>query len=184
MKMIWGSRLHSALSASGLGAAWLLMKAEGGLFDKAVRWARAALLPMAAGLLLVSIATPLVSDSIADRWFAMPNAIGLLPLPLSCLLIFIGMGWLLGKPGYLKSGYAWLLFAGLVVICIMMTLGLAYSIFPDIILNRMTIWQAAAATSSLKFILVGIVLTVPMILGHTVYVYRVFHGKAVQLTYD
>jgi cytochrome d ubiquinol oxidase subunit II len=167
-----------------LGAAWLLMKTTDELFDQAVRWARTALLPMGIGLLLVSIATPLVSKVIADKWFVLPNAIGLLPLPLSCVLVFLGMVWLLNKPRYMKNGYAWLVFAGLAVICVMATLGLAYSIFPDIIIGRMDIWSAAAATNSLLFILAGVVITLPLIVAYTVYVYRVFHGKATELTYD
>jgi cytochrome d ubiquinol oxidase subunit II len=167
-----------------LGAAWLLMKTEGELFDKAVRWARAALLPMALGLLLVSIATPLVSTVIANKWFALPNAIGLLPLPLSCILVLLGMGWLLSKPQHLQNGYAWLLFAGLVVICIMATLGLAYSVFPDIVIGRMDIWSAAADTKSLVFTLAGVLITLPFILGYTVFVYRVFHGKVTALSYE
>ena len=53
-----------------LGAGWLLMKTEGALFDKAVRWGRAAVLPMGLALLAISIATPLVSPTIARKWFA------------------------------------------------------------------------------------------------------------------
>ena len=37
---------------------------------------------------------------------------------------------------------------------------------------------------SLLFTLVGIVITLPVILFYTVYVYRVFHGKATALSYD
>ena len=48
-----------------LGAAWLLMKTEGDLYLKAINWAKKAILPMGLGLLLISIATPLVSDEIA-----------------------------------------------------------------------------------------------------------------------
>jgi cytochrome d ubiquinol oxidase subunit II len=44
-----------------LGGAWLLIKTEDELFDKAAHWCRLALPPMAFSLLLVSIATPLVS---------------------------------------------------------------------------------------------------------------------------
>ena len=44
-----------------LGAAWLLMKTEADLQQKAIKWARVAILPMGVGLLLISIATPPVS---------------------------------------------------------------------------------------------------------------------------
>ncbi|MGG7056340.1 cytochrome d ubiquinol oxidase subunit II [Nitrosomonas sp. ANs5] len=167
-----------------LGAAWLLMKTEGALFTKAVRWARLALLPMGLTLVLVSIATPLVSDAIAERWFTLPNAIGLLPIPLGCVLLFIGMAWILGRPELLANGYAWLLFAGLVALCILASLGLAFSLFPDIIIGQMDIWQAAASVDSLLFILVGIVITLPAIIGYSIFVYRVFHGKASDLRYE
>ncbi len=167
-----------------LGAAWLMIKTEGGLFDKALNWARLALLPMGLCLVLVSIATPLVSSVIAERWFVLPNAIGLLPIPLSCVLVFAGMVWLLGKPHHLRGGYAWLLFAGLVVLCVMASLGLAYSIFPDIIIGEMDIWEAAAASDSLLFMLWGVLITLPAIIAYSIFVYRVFHGKATSLSYE
>jgi len=167
-----------------LGAAWLMMKTEEALFRKALNWARLALLPMGIGLLLVSIATPLVSDVIADKWFQLPNFIGLLPIPFSCLLIYFSMSWLLTKPAWLRQGNEWLLFVGLAAICVFATLGLAYSIFPDIIIGEMDIWEASASVSSLLFTLVGVVITLPLILGYTVFVYRVFHGKATELSYE
>ncbi|MEM1113999.1 MAG: cytochrome d ubiquinol oxidase subunit II, partial [Pseudomonadota bacterium] len=67
-----------------LGGAWLLIKTEGDLFDKALVWSRRAWLPMSVALLLVSVATPIVSERIAERWFTLPNLIGLLPIPVSC----------------------------------------------------------------------------------------------------
>ncbi|HUH36880.1 MAG TPA: hypothetical protein VL027_02935 [Spongiibacteraceae bacterium] len=48
----------------------------------------------------------------------------------------------------------------------------------------MTIWEAAASVSSLQFTLVGVVLTLPMILGYTVFIYRVFRGKSTALSYE
>ena len=46
------------------------------------------------------------------------------------------------------------------------------------------IWEASASVSSLLFTLVGIVITLPAILFYTIYVYRVFRGKATELSYD
>jgi cytochrome d ubiquinol oxidase subunit II len=67
------------------------------------------------------------------------------------------------------------------VICLMAAIGLAYSIYPDIVIGRLTLWEAAAATESLQFIFWG---TLPAILGYTVYVHRVFAGKATELSYE
>ena len=62
--------------------------------------------------------------------------------------------------------------------------GLAYSLFPYLVADRMTYVEAAAATGSLKFILVGALLTLPMILAYTVFVYRVFWGRSEDLSYE
>jgi cytochrome d ubiquinol oxidase subunit II len=50
-------------------------------------------------------------------------------------------------------------------------------------MDRLTIWQAASSPAALKFILVGVAITVPAIAGYTVLTYRVFGGKATELKY-
>ena len=72
-----------------LGAGWLLVKTEGALFERAARWGRAAVLPMGLALLAVSVATPLVSTTIRDKWFTLPNFIGLMPIPLATTVAFV-----------------------------------------------------------------------------------------------
>lgn len=169
-----------------LGSTWLMIKTEGELFDKALRWAQIAVIPMGIALLLVSIATPLASTLIADKWFTLPNGIGLLPIPLTTMIAYGAILLLLFKTTEFKKalGFAWLLMGSLVVICVMATLGLAYSLFPDIILGQMTIYEAAASTASLQFVFVGTVITLPLILLYTIFVYRVFGGKLDSLEYD
>ena len=61
--------------------------------------------------------------------------------------------------------------------------GLAYSLFPFIVIDRLTIWQAASAPASLLVILIGAAVVLPAILAYTVFAYRVFRGKARELTY-
>jgi len=61
--------------------------------------------------------------------------------------------------------------------------GLAYSLFPWLVPLRMDLWQVAAAPDSLAFILIGVVIVLPMILGYTLFAYRVFRGKASRLDY-
>jgi cytochrome d ubiquinol oxidase subunit II len=56
--------------------------------------------------------------------------------------------------------------------------GLAYSLFPYAVMDRITIWDAAAHASSLKFTLVGAAIVLPFLAGYTVFAYRVFRGKA------
>jgi cytochrome d ubiquinol oxidase subunit II len=50
-------------------------------------------------------------------------------------------------------------------------------------MDRLTVWQAASSTDALKMILVGVAITLPAIIGYTVFVYKVFWGKATALKY-
>ena len=167
-----------------LAAAWLLMKTEGALFQKAIGWAKKAILPMGLGLLLISIATPLVSTEIAEKWFSMPNIIILMPIPLTCLIFYVGIFWLLRHEKALNAGYAWLIFAALVVICLLAAFGLAFSIFPEIVMGEMNIWEAASSVEALKVIFVGTIITLPAIIGYSIFIYKIFHGKATHLSYE
>jgi cytochrome d ubiquinol oxidase subunit II len=62
--------------------------------------------------------------------------------------------------------------------------GMAYSFYPYIVPEQLTIWEAAAATESLSIILVGTLIVLPMILGYTALAYVIFRGKATKLSYD
>ena len=63
------------------------------------------------------------------------------------------------------------------------SIGLAFSLYPDIIIGRMNLWSAASATNSLLFTFVGTVITLPLIIAYTIFIYRIFHGKASDLSY-
>jgi cytochrome d ubiquinol oxidase subunit II len=167
-----------------LGAAWLLIKTEGELFSKALRWAKNAILPMGIALLLVSIATPLVSQTIADKWFSYPEGLKLIPIPLLSTAIYTSLLWLLFDQKVLRHGREWLLFAGLIALCVLAALGLAYSILPDIIIGRMTIWESASSTDSLLFTFWGTAIVLPAIIVYTLFVYRIFRGKITTLCYE
>jgi cytochrome d ubiquinol oxidase subunit II len=82
-----------------LGVGWMMIKCEGELLEKAMRWGRNAMPPMGIALLAISLSTPLVSDTIADRWFSLPNFIGLAPIPITTTVAFFSVYWLLQKKG-------------------------------------------------------------------------------------
>ena len=50
-------------------------------------------------------------------------------------------------------------------------------------LDRLTIWDAASAPESLMVIFVGTLIVLPVIVGYSVFAYRVFGGKATTLQY-
>jgi len=127
----------------------------------------------------------MVSQVIAERWFQLPNFIGLLPIPVSSGIALLILTILLRRDTeHLQATNPWYLFICPVIVCLMAALGLAYSIFPDIIIGQMTIWEAASHTSALQFTLYGVLITLPCIIGYTIFIYKVFAGKATELSYD
>ena len=166
-----------------LGAGWLIMKTGDALQLKAVRWARTMLWPMGIALVGISMATPLVSPNVFDRWFSMPQLIGLLPIPVACAAAFFAALHVVRRPMVVAAGYGWVVFASTVLIFMLAFLGLAYSIYPFIVIDRLTVWQAAAAHESLVFLFVGVAITLPAIIVYTVFMYRVFWGRASALSY-
>jgi cytochrome d ubiquinol oxidase subunit II len=165
-----------------LGAAWLIMKTEGELQRKAREWARIAWPPVVLGMGLISIATPWVSTSVRERWFTMPEFIALLPIPLATVTALAVLRWLLGTERVLGR-LCWLPFVLIVSVFLLGFIGLAYSVYPFVVMDRLTIWQAASAPESLALIAIGCAITVPAIIGYTIFAYRVFWGKARELTY-
>jgi cytochrome bd ubiquinol oxidase subunit II len=166
-----------------LGSGWLIMKTGEALQRKAVAWGRRVLWPMGAALLGISLVTPLVSPMVFDKWFQMPEIIGLLPIPVACAAAFFAAFHVLNTPRVVAAGYGWIVFASTVLIFILAFLGLAYSLYPYIVIDRLTVWQAASAHDSLVFIFVGVAITLPAIIVYTVFMYRVFWGRATALSY-
>jgi cytochrome d ubiquinol oxidase subunit II len=197
-----------------LGATWLIYKTEGELQLRAVRWARACLWFTGVGIAAVSIATPYVSARIFEKWFTLPNFIWLAPIPLLSLVLFITLEKMLrrlparlegqreaaagkparadaaavptveGKPHTAHAGRDWLPYIASAGLFFLAFLGLAYSLFPYLVVDRLTIWQAASAPESLLVIFYGACVVLPAIVGYTIYAYRVFGGKASDLSYD
>lgn len=171
-----------------LGATWLIMKTDGVLQQRAVTWAHHSLLLVAMGVAAVSVAIPLVSQQIFAKWFSFPNILLLAPIPIITAGLFLLVHQVLRRlPGRLQDGnerWCWVPFAATVGIFLLSFNGLAYSIFPYLVVDRVTIWQAAGAPESLKIILIGVVAVLPAIIGYTIFSYKVFWGKARELSYS
>lgn len=167
-----------------IGAAWLVMKTEAELQKKALRWVKWYLWFTALGIGAVSVVTPLISDLVFTRWFSYPNFLFLLPIPVLTVAVTIALLVLLQKLPQEKDRYCWAPFAGAVGLFVLAFFGLAYSFYPYVVPNQITIWQAPSAPESLGFILIGILLVLPVVIGYTVYAYRVFWGKVRDLRYD
>jgi cytochrome bd ubiquinol oxidase subunit II len=174
-----------------LGACWLIMKTEGSLQALAIRWAKRALWLAASGIVAVSVATPMVSSRMYEKWFSLPNVLLLAPIPLLTAGLFAMAAVFLHRLAQDAKNnnqrgldrWCWAPFVSVVVIFILAFIGLAYSLFPYLVVDRITIWQAAAAPESLMIILIGALVVLPAIIGYTIFAYRVFWGKAKDLHY-
>jgi cytochrome d ubiquinol oxidase subunit II len=154
-----------------LGATWLMLKTEGHVAQQASRAARVLGLALLGLIVVVSIWTPFLHEHFMRKWFAWPEMALVIPVPffvLVCAVLFF-KGLSQDKP--LMS---FLSVQGLFVLSYM---GLLISFFPYIVPSAVTLWQAAAPDKSLKFLLVGAVVLLPMILAYTAYAYWVFRGK-------
>ena len=91
----------------------------------------------AAGVAAISLATPFASAGIMEKWFAWPRLLWLSPLPLLTAAAFAGI-WLLGRRGCSTgtSQREWLPFVLSVWMFVFAFAGLAYSMFPYLVVDR------------------------------------------------
>jgi cytochrome d ubiquinol oxidase subunit II len=167
-----------------IGATWLILKGEDRLQINAVRWAKNCIWGLVVGIGAISVATPLVSPRIFDRWFVWPDMLWLSPLPvLSLALLALLWRSFAHLPGE-NDKWAWGPFVAALGLFTLAFLGLAYSFYPYVVPEKLTIWESASAPESLFIILIGAMFVVPTILAYTALAYWVFRGKAKALRYD
>ena len=160
-----------------LGATWLIMKTEGELQRKASRWARWGLLWVALGVALVSLAHAAGERHGAREVVRFPAhvAADVLPARPRRSQAGYGSGHAAHRARQLRpmSGRS----SPRSRIFALAFLGLAYSIYPYVVIDRLTIWEAAAHPAALRFLAVGAAMVLPFIAGYTVLSYRISAGR-------
>lgn len=154
-----------------LGSTWLIMKIDGPLAQDARGWATKLLPAVLVIMAIISLWTPLAFERIADRWFAWPNVLYLSPLPIATAIT----AWACWHG--LNTGREAVPFLCAVGLFLLGFLGLAISNVPYLVPPSITIWEAAAVPQSQIFMLVGVLVLLPVILGYTAFVYWTFRGK-------
>ncbi len=154
-----------------LGATWLVLKTESELRDKAYRLSWPLVFAMLGAVGAVSLATPFLHIQYAQRWFTWPNVLFTAPVPIAvagvtALLLLSLANKQDSQPFFLSLALFVLSYAGLGI-----------SMWPYIVPQSITIWQAASPENSQIFMLVGVAVLVPLILGYTAWAYWVFRGK-------
>ncbi|HEV2677914.1 MAG TPA: cytochrome d ubiquinol oxidase subunit II [Aliidongia sp.] len=154
-----------------LGAGWLVLKTQGELQAWSRRQGRRALLLVLVAIAAVSLWTPYAEADIAERWFSWPNVALLAPVPIVALaLAFAAWRSFDSRQEAMPFVYSIGLF-------LMAYLGIAISLWPNIVPHRYSLWEAASSESTQAFLLVGTLFLLPVILLYTGWSYWVFRGK-------
>ncbi|AGF50876.1 cytochrome oxidase d subunit II [Synechocystis sp. PCC 6803] len=156
-----------------IGSTYLILKTEGELQKTYFKTAAIATWTTLAGAVFITISTPAFSEEARAQLFTAPLVYIFAAIPLVGLL-FIG---LLLRSLYLREENTPIIWTFLVFS--LSFIGLGFIIFPNIIPPSVTIYEAAAAPSSLVFMLTFIGFLIPILLFYNIYNYLVFRGKIV-----
>jgi len=154
-----------------LGATWLVMKTSDRLHERARSLAPWFALATLVGIAGVSVVTVFLDARYWQRWFAMPAVLWTAQVPLLTAVVSVLLFRALRKGSDAQPFLLSLALFGLSFV------GLLISVFPYIVPNRITIWEAATAHSSQVFMLIGAAVLLPVIFGYTAYAYWIFRGK-------
>ena len=157
-----------------VGSTYLILKTTGELQKTYYRTATIAAWTTLAGALFITISTPLIAGPARAQLFSSSSLISIFAIIPVLGLLFVGL--LLRSLGRREETspliYTFLLFS-------LSFIGLGFVIFPNIIPPSVTIYEAAAAPSSLVFMLTFIGFLIPILLAYNIYNYVVFRGKIV-----
>ncbi len=154
-----------------LGATWLIWKLDGEeqahARKLAIRWGAATIVLMGA----VSVYNILLNAEYAARWLSAPEIYWVAPVPILTAIVALSM-----LRAILKERNSKPFWLGIALFFLGMS-GLGVTIWPYAVPESLTIWDAAAPERSQIFMLVGVALTLPLIIGYTAWAYWVFRGK-------
>ena len=154
-----------------LGSTWLILKTEGALQERAFGIAKVAGVVTLGFIVAVSIWTPFLGDTYFARWYSWPNILYVSPVPI-LVVIVAALFW---RALLARQERAPFLLA--LVLFVITYAGLAVSMYPYIAPPTLTIFDAAAPSSSQIFLLYGAPVLLVILLCYTGYSYWVFRGK-------
>jgi cytochrome d ubiquinol oxidase subunit II len=154
-----------------LGATFLAMKLTGDAEAHAYRLAVRAGIATLALMVAVSLATPFLLGRYWDRWFDWPQILFTSQVPLLTAITAFALYRSLKKRRRYRP------FVLSLILFLLGMIGLGISIWPYVVPDSLTIWDAAAPERTQIFMLVGTLVIMPIILAYTGWAYWVFRGK-------
>jgi cytochrome d ubiquinol oxidase subunit II len=154
-----------------LGACWMIWKLEGDVQEKAYGLATRAAVATLVLMVAVSLYNLALFEQYRQRWLDMPNILFASQVPLLTAIIAFMLFRSLRKRREIAP------FVLALALFLLGMAGLGVSMWPYVVPDTVTIWDAAAPERSQVFMLVGVAITLPLILGYTGWAYWVFRGK-------
>jgi cytochrome d ubiquinol oxidase subunit II len=162
-----------------MGACWVLMRWEGEMRILAARWASHAVRWVAAGMTAVSIMLAMANPAILYKWTHIDN---LIPAGLLWGVMLFCFVWLEIYFKRVRQNFTshrlWLPFVLCVVLLALMVLGILYSLFPFMVLDEITLWDATPSVLSMQLILAALVIVTPVIVLRHLSNYRLLFSPA------
>jgi cytochrome d ubiquinol oxidase subunit II len=156
-----------------LGSTYLVKKTDGSLEQWSRRLSLLSGFVTVAAAVVLTAATWFISEVGHDRWTQPGVFHVLIALGLASALAF---AYIMASLYLGSSGRP---FRASVVLFVLSFVGLAISLFPDFVPGKLGIVEAASDTSTLVFMLIGIGLIFPVMIGYNLYQYYIFRGKVV-----
>ena len=159
-----------------LGGCWLQFKTSALSREFAVRTLRIALPLFLLTFCIAAGRAHFIQPGIRAAWQAHPLLLGTVSctLLITAFILFSSIG---------KRPDSRPLAAGMVMIASGIA-SLAILLFPMIVPFRVSIWSASSSRLSQVFLLTGAVVVTPVVLGYSVFAYRVFRGKTPEKGWD
>lgn len=156
-----------------LGSTWLITKTVGAIQDASRRYATLAVFTTVIAAIVVSLGTVKISPVGITRW----EDVGVFH-------VLIGLGVLAA------ATFAYILYAirmrgehspflASTILFVVSFAGLAISLFPYIVPGKLSIASAASDGPTLAFMLFGIGLVFPVMIGYNLFQYYMFRGKVI-----
>jgi cytochrome d ubiquinol oxidase subunit II len=156
-----------------LGATWLIKKTTGNIEDASRRYATYAVFTTVVAAIVVSLGTVKISPVGITRW----DDIGVFHVLLALAVLAAGAFAYILYAIRMRGEHG--PFVASMVLFVVSFAGLAISLFPYIVPGQLAIATAASDGTTLVFMLFGIGIVFPVMIGYNLFQYHLFRGKVV-----
>jgi cytochrome d ubiquinol oxidase subunit II len=154
-----------------LGVGWLRLKGDDATRAFARRHQRWLPLAFLGLTIITGVIAATMQPHLAESWRDHRIALSI------CLLAFIGCALGIARIAARDDADDRVAFGLALAMMLSAVVALELSFFPNVVPFRITLWEAASGASTHEFLLIGALVTTPVILAYTTFAYRVFRGR-------